>query len=69
MCLINNSSKIIYYELLPNSSENRVIKLDPTDGYIEFCHIVLPLEEFKGSSTYYSNGTNVYKNGELLRDL
>lgn len=65
----SNSSKIIYYELLPNDSEQRIIRLDASDGYIEFCHIVLPLEEYRGSSTYYSDGTNVYKNGEQLNDL
>lgn len=65
----SNSSKIIYYDIIQNLNEPRVIRLDPTDGYLEFCHIVLPLEEYKGNSIYYSDGQYVYKNGTRLTDL
>ena len=65
----SSSSKIIYYKLIQNSSEQRTIELDPTDGYLQFCHIVLPLEDYKGSSIYYSDGRYVYKNGQRLNDL
>ena len=65
----SSSSKIIYYKLIQNDSEQRTIELDPTDGYLQFCHIVLPLEAYKGSSIYYSDGRYVYKNGERLNDL
>lgn len=58
-----NSSKIVYYSI---NEPGKTFKLDPMDGFISFCHIVLPTKAKYDTNPehyiYWSDGNKIYKN-------
>ncbi len=62
-----SAPKIIYKD---SGEPGKTFTIPATDGYITFCHIVVPTQEYYNSHpnfTYYGDSAgNIYKNGELV---